>query len=296
MRARRPEPEAPSGEEILEKLFERYRAPLRRYGRFVLLGLAAVIVALLAYGQRNAKARSEQVQSWQGLGDLPPADLLSFDPERSAQLRRQVIERCNRMLKDRWETDATPWIMLKLGNAQQSAGLHKEALETYRKLKDRFPDHLAATLAERDRVAALEEMGRYVQAARACEALAAKHGEDLRFWLDAGRCWELAGNTQAALGAYEKLCGMPDKAHQEDLEMAAARLKRLRRDQPALLALPPAPAHPETTKVDTPIYPAEASESPGGEAELAGPPPAGTSGEPPAPAERVQQEPQDSPE
>jgi len=250
MGTRDAQPAAESGEELLARFLDRYREPLRRYGRYVVVGLLAALVALLAYRQYRVRALSEQAKSWERLSELPMTGMPAMNPDGAAQIHRSIIAPCEKLLEERWETDATPWILLKLCAARQSAGRYEEVLEACRELQERFPDHYAAGLAERYVAAALEQSGHYEGAAEAYEKLASEPEESLRFWLDAGRCWELAGRREAARHAYEQLTGSPEAQQTAFVGIAESRLKRVATKEEPLLSVPPAPTPDEARQIE----------------------------------------------
>ena len=283
MGTRDAQPAAESGEELLQRFLERYREPLRRYGRYVVVGLLAALLALLVYRQYRVKALSEQAKSWEMLGELPMTGMPAMNPGDAAQIHSSVIAPCEKLLQERWETDATPWILLKLCGARQSAGLYEEVLEACRQLQERFPDHYAASLAERYRAAALEQSGHYERAAEAYEKVASEPEGSLHFWLEAGRCWELAGQREAARHAYHQLTGSPEAQQTAFVGIAESRLKRVATNEEPLFSLPPAPGPEEVREAeDTPV---DSSEQPD-----AGPVETEPAGGEPAP-----QEPRDEP-
>ncbi len=238
MRTRTREPVPASGEEILERIFVRAKKLAGRYGLFVLAAAVAVVVALFALTSYRNKARSEQARTWRELWELPGLYRSDLQPA-SQGVTEQIISRCESLLEAGWETDATPWVLLTMANAQRVGGLLEEALESFRRLEREHPDHYAVDLAAPNVPGVLEEMGRYGEAARAYEALARRDEGDWRYWLGAGRSWELAGKRQAAEEAYRAIADSSDAEDSEEYAKAALRLRELSAGN--LLALPPAP-------------------------------------------------------
>ena len=243
-------PGSRSSDEVFETLFAHAKRFLQRHGRRVLMVTAAALVVLLAYrGYRN-KAGKEQVESWKELATLTAVQDVFLEPEEANRLLMEVIRGCEAILDRHWKSDATPWVLLRLANAQRLAGFHKHALETYRRLEKEHPSHYATSFAALNLAGVLEDMGRFEEAARAYEALARQGGENSVFWVDAGRSWEMAGNRDAAVRAYQ---GVADK---EGFALAAYRLESLTAGKPLLT--PPSPAlEPEESQPPEPVTPAE---------------------------------------
>jgi len=214
--------------------------------------LVAVVAVLLAYGSWHNKARSARDLTWKALSALPAADPFMLQAD-SQQLLEHTISRCEKILQERWRTDATPWVLLRLGSAQQAAGYVSEALNTYRRLADRYPDHTATSMSAPNLAAVLEQTGDYEAARRQYEELANEGGQRSPWWIDVGRTCELAGRRDAAMEAYGRLAPEDNGEKQPEAEdagepardfpLARWRLSRLRSGKP-LLAAPPGPTVP----------------------------------------------------
>ena len=242
MRAQKQQPVGRSGEDALANVLAKTRILLNRHGRAILVAAVAALIVLLGYrGYRN-KALSEQVESWEALAALPSVQPEFLEPEEADERLREVIQRCRGILDERWKTDATPWVMLRLANAQRSAGLYKDAQEICRQLAEQYPSHYATGVAAASRAALLEETGQFGEAALAYEELARLRREGSAYWPDAGRNWEMAGDKDAAVRAYEMV------ADKEGFTVAASRLKNLTAGRP-LLTAPPPPPEPSAEEV-----------------------------------------------
>jgi len=239
MRRQEKQRAASSGEEILERLLPRLRQAAERYGLYVGAVLVAVLVGLLVHqGYRN-RLRREKAAMWQALWEMPPVPPAAED-EDSRRLLEQVVARCQEMLRRGWGTDATPWLLLKLANAQRALGRLEEAAASYRRLLEQYPNHEAGRLAAEGNAAVLEQKGDYEAAARAYEEMARPGGP--QFWVDAGRSWELAGEREAAISAYRRAVKTPGSADSQAGKLAAWRLSELELGKPLLSSPPAAPA------------------------------------------------------
>jgi len=278
MTIERPQGKRREPEDIFERLLERLTHSTGRYWRHALAAAAAVVVVLLAYRAYMSKAALERAQTWEELSAMRVVDAGPWRPDAN-DVNRDIVLRCQQMLNMRWKTDATPWVLLTLGNAQRSLGLYEDALKSYDRLRTEHKEHCASALAAQPRAAALEELGRFDAAALAYEGLAKEEGEESTFWLDAGRAWELARNRQAATQAYGRLAKLADSTDREEAALAAYRMDQLVRGQP-MLTPPPPPLVPDAEEAPPAPGPAE-QEAPHPEEEApveapaAEPPPAG---------------------
>lgn len=249
-------PAPPAEDDILENLLQRLSHYAGKYGRQALLVVAAVVIVLLVWQRHRARVATDQVQAWQGLRELP---ILSPTPNPQNP-PEPIIDGCQAILASGRETDATPWVLLKLANAQRVAGRLDRArldraADTYRRLLRDYPQHHTAALGATGLAGVLEDLGECEEAARAYEALAGARGEDSRHWLDAGRSWELAGKQDEAERAYRHLSGsasenaaQPPSAGQDEgrraAQLATFRLDLLAKGAPLLSPPPPPPLAP----------------------------------------------------
>jgi outer membrane protein assembly factor BamD (BamD/ComL family) len=114
-------------------------------------------------------------------------------------------------LKDNLSTtDATPWLLLELGNAQYKAEKHDEAIITYREFIARFGKHPLAPIIRHSLGYVLEEKGELKEAIELFEEIAkAPESTYLKAQvkLDAGRCYEKLGEFLSAEAAYKDVIG-----------------------------------------------------------------------------------------
>jgi tetratricopeptide (TPR) repeat protein len=217
-----------------------------RYRRHLLIAAAGLLLLLLVTQSYRSKARTERTESWRALSEvraipLPPD---AVDPEEAHA--RLVVDACRRILNERWETDATPWAILEMAVAQNKAGDRQGALASYRRLREEYEGHFAALFAAAGHAAALDDDGRIEEAVATYEELASARGDDSLFWLDVGRCLELAGDREGAMGAYERIArAEPEEGAEGASARAAWRLNRLKAGTgPLLDPVPPAPETP----------------------------------------------------
>ena len=114
-------------------------------------------------------------------------------------------------LKDNLSTtDATPWLLLELGNAQYKAKKHDEAIITYREFTERFGKHPLAPIIRQSLGYILEEKGELKEAVEQFEKIAnAPESTYLKAQvkLDTGRCYEKLGQFNSAVAAYKDIIG-----------------------------------------------------------------------------------------
>ena len=114
-------------------------------------------------------------------------------------------------LKDNLSTtDATPWLLLELGNAQYKVKKHDEAIITYREFIARFGKHPLAPIIRQSLGYVLEEKGQLKEAVEQFEKIAnAPESIYLKAQvkLDAGRCYEKLGQLNSAVAVYKDVIG-----------------------------------------------------------------------------------------
>ncbi len=264
MRKKEREPAAQPPEEVLADALVKLKHIAGRYGPHIVAGVAAIVVALFVLHSYQNKSRREEARAWQELGQMPPLSRLDRQTASDKDLQG-VISACEKMLKERWKTPAAAWVLLRLANAQRAAGNPEAALSTYQRLRQDYPEHYATNLAAASRAGALEDAGRYKEAAAAYEEIARGRAEDAHFWLDAGRCWELAGDKEAATQDYQRLAESAREDQSDASELAATRLAELARGETLLSPPPPPkPEPPKETKGEQGGAPGTAEPSAGG--------------------------------
>lgn len=213
-----------------------------KYSMYLLVGaLAIVLLAMFWQGYRR-KGHTERVASWRELGKLPQPPGFYMDEQQRLEHTGKVAQRCRLILETHWETDATPWVLLKMATAQRESGDRTGAILIYGRLWREYGAHAATTMSASAYAGTLADEGRFAAAAETYEKLAAREGDTSRSWLAAGRCREMAGDRQAAVTAYQKLAGKTDDDDPLGPPAKAAwRLGILRSDGPLLAAVPEPP-------------------------------------------------------
>jgi len=205
MRRRRQEGSVQEAHETFGRLLEQVTGFLRRRWRLISPSVVAVVVLATVFYAYHNKLLVEETQSWREAAPiLLLTDLMGMGGSRAAEVHREVVQACRSILESRWRTSATPWVLLKLANAEYALGRLNDAVETYETLLAEHRAAPASTMARPSYAALLEDLGRYDEAAQVYEALAEDEQGISRFWIDAGRSRELALKKDLAQKNYRR--------------------------------------------------------------------------------------------
>ncbi len=254
----------PSEQEVFEKVLHAAQTFLAANALHILLVVAVIVLVVVAYKTYALKRQTVALQQWEAIGSFPELTAMLYGPQQSRQLREQSILQCRAILREGAETQATPWVALKLGNLYAAGGEWREAAEAYRRVVDEYPQSGAAPAAREALAVALEETGQYSRAAQTYGQLA-RDGAP-RHLLAAGRASELAGKAEAARGHYAEVLARTEQ--DEYRALAQARLDAIAAGQ---LLQPPPTVQPFQVPPATPSVQVSA-ETPS--AEVAAPQPA----------------------
>jgi tetratricopeptide (TPR) repeat protein len=192
-----------NSDDFLGKFMGNTSVFLQRYWRHLLITLAVIVAALFVYYGWHSKSIEEENRAWHELSQMP-----AFLPGRLQALpddtKSEVVEKCKALLEGGWETSATPWLYLKLAIAQIELGRLKQAAQTFDQLKERYQKHPAYSFASSVHALALEQTGRYMEAAELYRSLAEERkNESVLLWNNAARCMEFAGERDKAQQYYQ---------------------------------------------------------------------------------------------
>jgi tetratricopeptide (TPR) repeat protein len=237
-------PEEPTEPDILGHLTEKVWPFLVRNALHFAVALCLVMVAILGYKTLALRRQARTLSQWAEVGAAPEMAAYFYGAEAASKLRQEAVKGYERILDESSRTTATPWVMLKLGNLRAMGGDWQGAADAYRRLLKEYPGSRASGPARCGLAAALEQLGQYGDAAALYEQVA-RSGQPM-FFLDAGRCRELASDAQAAQAAYATALKEPTFA-QDLRSIAQHRLAAVERGE--LLTPPPAvkplPQEPE---------------------------------------------------
>ncbi len=175
------------------------------------IGFAAAVavgVPLYLYNQRGANDLNEVwSRVYQINYELAVAQ--NEGPQEKAEAIEGAISEYTFLKEKLSTTEATPWLLLELGNAQYKAAKIDEAIITYREFLARFGRHTLAPIIKHSLGYALEEKGELKEAIELFEEIAKAPSTYLKAQvkLDAGRCYEKLGEFLSAEAAYKDVIG-----------------------------------------------------------------------------------------
>jgi outer membrane protein assembly factor BamD (BamD/ComL family) len=129
-------------------------------------------------------------------------------PEKKKEALEGAISEYTFLKDNLSTTDATPWLLLELGNAQYNVKKYDDAILTYREFIKRFGHHSLTPVIRQSLGYALEEKEQLKEAIEQFEEIA-KDPEatylKAQVALDTGRCYEKLGQLNSAVVAYKDI-------------------------------------------------------------------------------------------
>lgn len=171
----------------------------------VTVGLAFVITMAIPTGIWifKAKKKSASEYTWYRMSQIN-SELLAAEQTAQDKALSETINAYTDMKTHQATTDATPWLLLRLGNAQYDARKFDDAIETYRELIKKYPHHPNVSLVRLSLGYAYEEKGLLQDALQQFKEI--KEGDNpfikTQRALGMGRCHEKLGQTEMAKKAY----------------------------------------------------------------------------------------------
>jgi len=193
-------------QESEDLILKKARLHVERYSWHIIsAAVCLAVVVLMTVAYRN-RIQSEDTDSWNRFNSLPGA-ARGVSGEKAKEISEEIIKACNDILDNHWKSTATPWVLLKLANAQLKTGKAEDAAGNYRKLMDSYSKHLAARLAKRLYGCALEEQKKHAEAAKWFERVDESETGDFkaRLYWDAGRNYERSDSSEEAVEAYREV-------------------------------------------------------------------------------------------
>ena len=126
-------------------------------------------------------------------------------------------------------TDATPWLLLELGNLQYNAKKYDEAILTYKEFINKIGNHPLVPMIRQSLGYAFEENGQLKEAIEQFEKIALNAEAEFlkaQVKLDAGRCYEKVGQLSSAKVAYKDVISFSPESHHA--KMAKYRLEDIK--------------------------------------------------------------------
>ncbi len=158
----------------------------------------------------NVKKKSASEYTWYRMSQINSELLAAEQPNDYDKRISETIGAYIDIKTNQTTTDATPWLLLRLGNVQYDNRKFDDAIETYRELIKKYPHHPAVSLVRLSLGYAYEEKGITKDALQQFEEI---KGEDNPFIkteraLGMGRCYEKLGSTDMAKKAYNEVIGL----------------------------------------------------------------------------------------
>ena len=201
---------------------------LDEYKLKIAVGLAVAIVIGVPVYLYNQKGTNDFNEVWSRIYQINYEVAVSQNegPEEKTEAIEGAISEYTFLKDNLSTTDATPWLLLELGNAQYKAKKHDEAITTYREFITRFGTHPLVSVIRQSLGYVLEEKGQLEEAVEQFEKIANTPESTYlkaQVRLDAGRCYEKLGQLNSAVAAYKDVTGsFPESSY---AKMAAYRLE-----------------------------------------------------------------------
>ena len=185
---------------------------LDEYKLKIAIGFAIAIAIGVSVYFYNQKGINEFNEVWSRIYQInyEVAVAQNEKPEEKTEAIEGAISEYTFLKDNLSTTDATPWLLLELGNAQYKAKKHDEAIITYRDFITRFSNHPLTPIIRQSLGYVLEEKGQLEEAVGQFEKIAnAPESTYLKAQvrLDTGRCYEKLGQLNSAVAAYKDVIG-----------------------------------------------------------------------------------------
>ena len=182
------------------------------YENMIIVGIIVAFIIAIPVGILvfNAKKKSASEYTWYRMSQINNELLAAEQSSASGGQDKALsgtIDAYIDIKTNQAATDATPWLLLRLGNAQYDNSKFDDAIETYRELIKKYPHHPAVSLVRLSLGYAYEEKGLLQDALQQFKEI---KGEDNPFIktqraLGMGRCYEKLGQAEMAKKAYNEV-------------------------------------------------------------------------------------------
>ena len=179
---------------------------------WIAIGLAVAVAAGVPSYLYRQKGANDLNEVWSRIYRMnyEVATAQQGGPEKKKEALEGAISEYTFLKDNLSTTDATPWLLLELGNAQYNVKKYDEAILTYREFIKRFGHHSLTPVIRQSLGYALEEKGQLKEAIEQFEEIA-KDPEAVylkaQVGLDAGRCYEKMEQLNLAVAAYKDVIG-----------------------------------------------------------------------------------------
>lgn len=209
----------------------------------IAVGITAALIIAIPTGIWifNVKKKSASEYTWYRMSQISE-ELLAAEQSNTPlnEVLSETITAYTEIKTNQFTTDATPWLLLQLGNAQYDARKFDDAIETYREFIKKYPHHSAVPLARLSLGYACEENGMIQEALQQfreigeLKASASGGPGDLLLTqpfktqraLDMGRYYEKLGAIEDARKAYNEVIGLSPNS--DAARLAQYRLENLK--------------------------------------------------------------------
>ncbi len=205
----------------MENVRERARKYLRILNEnaiWIGVGVAVVIAISVPIYLYKQKKSSDFNEAWSRIWRISAETTAAQqeEPEKSAEAVDSIINEYIFLKNNLSTTEATPWLLLELGNTQYKAKKYNEAILTYKEFIDRFGNHSLAPIVRQSLGHALEENGQVQEAVEEFVKITADSEAtfiEAQAKMDAGRCYEKLGQLSSAEAAYKDTISISLESH-----------------------------------------------------------------------------------
>ncbi|MDR4504826.1 MAG: tetratricopeptide repeat protein [Candidatus Scalindua sp.] len=169
--------------------------------------IAAIVLPVILYKQkRNNSFYEVWSRIWRISNEA--AAVKADDQKNNTDAMDAFISEYTFLKDNLYATDATPWLLLVLGNTQYKEKKFDDAISTYKEFIVKYAHHPLAPVIRQSLGYAFEEKGQLQEAIKQYEKTL--QDDDAPFLkaeasLDAGRCYEKLEQLDPALAAYKRV-------------------------------------------------------------------------------------------
>lgn len=172
------------------------------------IGIAIVIAISVPIYLYKQKKSNDFNEAWSRIWRISYETVAAQQevPEKRAEAVDSFINEYIFLKNNLSTTEATPWLLLELGNTQYKAKKYNEAILTYKEFTERFGSHSLVHIVRQSLGYAYEENGQFKEAVeqfKMIEADAEAAFMKTQAKLDVGRCYEKLGQLDTAVAEYK---------------------------------------------------------------------------------------------
>lgn len=194
----------------------------------ICIGIIIVIAIVIPVYLYKQKKTNDFYEVWSRMWRISYEIVVAQqeEPEKKDEAIKGFINEYTFLKNNLSTTDATPWLLLELGNLQYNAKKYDEAILTYKEFINKIGNHPLVPMIRQSLGYAFEENGQLKEAIEQFEKIALD--AEAKFLkaqvkLDAGRCYEKLGQLSSAKVAYKDVISFSPESHHA--KMAKYRLE-----------------------------------------------------------------------